>query len=236
MNFITDDLPLMSCVSMPDGTKPEQAAVFLHGYGANGRDLFDISTYLRRVFPNAAFYFPDAPDSIGFGGYQWFPLDGYDPAMLVQPQRGEAYLKSLMPLAESVRPTVERYLDAVRKHAGVSSGKTALCGFSQGGLSAVLTALKYREKLAAAVGLSAVAVTFDETVLSPADIVSRPPVTLIHGDADDVVPPAVFERNAEALRQAGLAVDTHVVAGLTHGIDATALRYLCDALQRGFAD
>ena len=58
MNFITDDLPLMSCVSMPDGTKPEQVAVFLHGYGANGRDLFDISTYLRRVFPNAAFYFP----------------------------------------------------------------------------------------------------------------------------------------------------------------------------------
>ena len=73
-------------------------------------------------------------------------------------------------------------------------------------------------------------------VFSPADIVSRPPVTLIHGDADDVVPPAVFERNAEALRLAGLTVDTHVVAGLTHGIDATALRYLCDALQRGFAD
>ena len=235
MNFIAGDLPLMSCVSLPDGAKPEQAAVFLHGYGANGRDLFDISTYLRRAFPNAALYFPDAPDSIGFGGYQWFALDGYDPAALARPERGEAYLKSLMPLAENVRPTVERYLDAVRERTGVPAEKTALCGFSQGGLLAVLTALKHREKLAAVVGLSAVAVTFDGTVLSPENIVSRPPVTLIHGDADDVVPPVVFERHADALRRAGVEVDAHVVADLTHGIDATALQWLCDALRRGFA-
>ena len=235
MKQILTDLPLRTYASLPEG-KPEQAGVFFHGYGADGQDLFNISGVLRRFFPNAAFYFPDAPEELGFfGGYQWFSLDGYDPAVLSDPAAGKEYLDSLMPLAEIARGVTDPYMRAVLKHSGVSAGKAVLCGFSQGGLMAVYTALRFPEKLAPAVGLSAVAVMFDGKTFSPDKIVSKPPVTLIHGDADNVVPPAVFELNQQNLRNAGLSVESFVVPDLMHGIDETALRHLCSTLQKSFA-
>ncbi|MGN1078769.1 MAG: alpha/beta hydrolase [Alphaproteobacteria bacterium] len=235
MKQILTDLPLRTYASLPEG-KPEQAGVFFHGYGADGQDLFNISGVLRRFFPNAAFYFPDAPEELGFfGGYQWFSLDGYDPAVLSDPEAGKKYLNSLMPLAEIARGVTDPYMRAVLEHSGVPADKAVLCGFSQGGLMAVYTALRFPEKLAAAVGLSAVAVMFDGKTFSPDKIVSKPPVTLIHGDADNVVPPAVFELNQQNLRNAGLSVESFVVPDLMHGIDETALRHLCSTMQKSFA-
>lgn len=137
-----------------------------------------------------------------------------------------------MPLAEIARGVTDPYMRAVLKHSGVSADKAVLCGFSQGGLMAVYTALRFPEKLAAAVGLSAVAVMFDGKTFSKDKIVSKPPVTLIHGDADNVVPPAVFELNQQNLRNAGLSVESFVVPDLMHGIDETALRHLCSTLQK----
>ncbi len=235
MKKILTDLPLRTYASLPDG-KPEQVGVFFHGYGADGQDLFNISGVLRRFFPNAAFYFPDAPEELGFfGGYQWFSLDGYDPSLLTNTAAGERYLNGLMPLAEIARAVTDPYMHAVLKHSGVPADKAALCGFSQGGLMAVYTALRFSEKLAAVVGLSAVAVMFDDKTFSPYKIVSAPPITLIHGDADNVVPPAVFERNKQNLEKAGLSVDSFIVPGLMHGIDETALFHLCSSLKKSFA-
>lgn len=235
MKQILTDLPLRTYASLPEG-KPERVGVFFHGYGADGQDLFNISGVLRRFFPNAAFYFPDAPEELGFfGGYQWFSLDGYDPAVLSDPEAGKEYLNSLMPLAEIARGVTDPYMRAVLEHSGVPANKAVLCGFSQGGLMAVYTALRFSEKLAAAVGLSAVAVMFDGKTFSPDKIVSKPPVTLIHGDADNVVPPAVFKLNQQNLKNAGLSVESFVVPDLMHGIDETALRHLCSTLQKSFA-
>lgn len=235
MKQILTDLPLRTYASLPEG-KPERVGVFFHGYGADGQDLFNISGVLRRFFPNAAFYFPDAPEELGFfGGYQWFSLDGYDPAVLSDPEAGKKYLNSLMPLAEIARGVTDPYMRAVLEHSGVPANKAVLCGFSQGGLMAVYTALRFSEKLAAAVGLSAVAVMFDGKTFSPDKIVSKPPVTLIHGDADNVVPPAVFKLNQQNLKNAGLSVESFVVPDLMHGIDETALRHLCSTLQKSFA-
>ncbi len=146
MKQILTDLPLRTYASLPEG-KPEQAGVFFHGYGADGQDLFNISGVLRRFFPNAAFYFPDAPEELGFfGGYQWFSLDGYDPAVLSDPEAGKKYLNSLMPLAEIARGVTDPYMRAVLEHSGVPADKAVLCGFSQGGLMAVYTALRFPEK------------------------------------------------------------------------------------------
>ena len=92
MMRVLTDLPLRTYASLPDGGKPSHAAVFFHGYGADGQDLSGISGLLRRRLPNAAFYFPDAPEELGFfGGYQWFDLDGFNPAELADPQGGAVF-------------------------------------------------------------------------------------------------------------------------------------------------
>ena len=235
MKRILTDLPLRTYASLPAGNI-EQVGVFFHGYGADGQDLFNISGVLRHFFPNAAFYFPDAPEELGFfGGYQWFSLDDYNPVVLSDPMAGEKYLNSLMPLAEIARGVTDPYMHAVLEHSGVSANKAVLCGFSQGGLMAVYTALRFSQKLAGSVGLSAVAVMFDGNTFSPDKIVSDPPITLIHGDADNVVPPAVFERNKQNLKNAGLSVESFVVPHLMHGIDETALNHLCSSLKKYFS-
>ena len=234
MKQILTDLPLRTYASLPQG-EIKQVGVFFHGYGADGQDLFNISAVLRRFFPQAAFYFPDAPEEMGFfGGYQWFSLDGYDPAALTDEDQAKRYLNSLMPLAEMARGVTDPYMHAVLAHSGVPASKAVLCGFSQGGLMAVYTALRFSEKLAGSVGLSAVAVMFDAKTFSADKIVSKLPITLIHGDADNVVPPSVFELNKQNLKQAGLFVDSFTVPHLMHGIDETAVQYLCSALKKNF--
>lgn len=236
MKQMIGGLPLTTYASFPDEGAPETAAVFFHGYGADGQDLFNLSGALRPYFPKTAFFFPDAPaKTAGFGfggGYEWFALDGYDPSLLRTLKDAEKYCKGLMPLAEQARAVTDEYLTQVILQTGLTADRTALCGFSQGGLMALYTALRHSEKLAAAVGLSAVAVMFDGKTFSPQDIVSKPPVTLIHGEADNIVPLPVFEMNLANLAEAGIAVESFTVPYLMHGIDNMALRYLCEALKK----
>jgi phospholipase/carboxylesterase len=58
------------------------------------------------------------------------------------------------------------------------------------------------------------------------DIISRPPVLLIHGDMDMVVPPESLELSARGLKALGIDAETHMSHGIGHGIDQ-------DGLQRG---
>lgn len=44
-----------------------------------------------------------------------------------------------------------------------------------------------------------------------------PPVMLLHGDGDKVVPVSASRRFEEAMRAAGASVDVHIFAGLPHG-------------------
>ena len=52
---------------------------------------------------------------------------------------------------------------------------------------------------------------------------ARPPVLLVHGDRDEVIPVEALAETAGALAGAGLAVEWHVRPGLGHGIDGEAL-------------
>ena len=48
---------------------------------------------------------------------------------------------------------------------------------------------------------------------------ARPPVLMIHGEADDLIPIQALHIGREALAEAGLPVEWHVRPGLGHGID-----------------
>lgn len=232
-----NDLVLSGPAALPEG-EVKQAVVFLHGYGANGHDLYGLSGFLKWAFPETAFYFPNAPLPVPggeiFGGRQWFDLSFYDPTVLRTEEDAEALCRRMLPLAEQARSLTDRYLTQVQEIHGLKPKDTALVGFSQGGLMALYTALRCKEEIAAAVGLSAVAITFDGKTFSPSDITSKPPVTLVHGDADDVVPLASYRLSMANLKKAGVPVEGFVVPDLMHGIDDTAMFHLKNALRRGF--
>ena len=64
----------------PKSGNTSQLVIFLHGYGANGADLINISQSFKNYFPNMSFLAPDAPFKCeGLpGGYKWFDLPWLD--------------------------------------------------------------------------------------------------------------------------------------------------------------
>lgn len=181
--------------------------VFLHGYGADGGDLLSLADPLAPHLPDTAFLAPDAPDRCVANpfGYQWFPIPWLDGSSELEAAEG-------MALAAA---DLDAFLDDAMVADAVGPGRVALVGFSQGTMMALQVAPRRGAPLAGVVG-------FSGRLMAPerlaAEAVSRPPVLLLHGDADDVVPPQSLPEAAEALTGAGFEVYAHVMKGTAHGI------------------
>jgi phospholipase/carboxylesterase len=65
----------------PPGGQAKRLVVFLHGYGADGKDLIDIGRAWQGLLPDTAFVSPHAPEPCGQApvGRQWFSLTFRDP-------------------------------------------------------------------------------------------------------------------------------------------------------------
>ena len=187
--------------------KPTSLVIFLHGYGADGEDLLGLADPLGPHLPGTEFLAPNAPERCPGSpfGYQWFPIPWLD---------GSSEAAAAAGLAGAAED-LNGFLDMVAEQTGIAAAQTALVGFSQGTMIALHVAARRAEPLAAVVG-------FSGRLLAPeklaAETRSRPPVLLVHGDQDNVVPPQDMPKAATALEAAGFAVQTHVSKGTAHGI------------------
>jgi phospholipase/carboxylesterase len=194
---------------------PERAAasgeatslvIFLHGYGADGNDLIGLAEPLAPHLPSTRFLAPNAPQRCANNpmGFQWFPIPWLD---------GSSEVASAVAAGQAFA-MLDGWLDAVAGQ-GVPPERTALVGFSQGAMMALQVGLRRKAPLAGIVG-------FSGRLLRPerlaAEIATRPPVLLVHGDEDPMVPFASLAEAAGALRAAGVEVATHVSRGVGHGI------------------
>jgi phospholipase/carboxylesterase len=68
-----------------------------------------------------------------------------------------------------------------------------------------------------------------------AEVSSRPPILLVHGDKDDLIPVQALFRAASALSALDVPVEWHISAGIGHGIDQEGLRHGGEFLARGLA-
>ncbi|RKF13001.1 alpha/beta fold hydrolase [Roseovarius spongiae] len=201
--------------------------VFLHGYGANGADLLGLADPLGEHLPDTLFVSPDAPEMVpGMpGGYQWFPIPWIDGSSEEEAERG------LLAAADDL----DAFLDALMVDEDVLPEQVVLFGFSQGTMMALHVAPRREDEVAGIVA-------FSGRLLRPElladEAVSRPPILLVHGDADDVVPPRSLPEAAEALQTAGWSdVYAHVMKGTGHGIAPNglqvALAFMADKLGLG---
>lgn len=216
------DLPRLSGPSLApkDGAKPEQLIILCHGYGANGDDLIGLAPQLGAVMPKAQFVAPNAPEPCGMvpGGYQWFPLT----TMSREERRDGTYRAA---------PILDAFIDAELAEHGLDESRLALIGFSQGTMMALHVGLRRAKPPACIVGFSG-SLTAPERLID--EITVRPPVLLIHGDRDNVVPfPMMFEA-AGALEAAGVTVDRHLSQGVAHGIAPDGLHKAMSFLARQF--
>jgi len=205
---------------------PRQLVVFLHGYGADGNDLIDIGRIWQSALPDATFVSPHAPEPCAEApiGRQWFGLTRRDPA-----ERWNG--------AKKAAPVLQRFLDAELARLKLPPTALALVGFSQGTMMALHVGLRRAVAPLGIVGYSGALAAPNQTDVAAmaAEITSRPPVLLIHGDADPVVPPQALPMSAAGLRALGVPVETHVSRGIGHGIGEDGLALGAAFLAKAFA-
>ncbi|WP_370229259.1 alpha/beta hydrolase [Cognatishimia sp.] len=198
--------------------------VFVHGYGANGQDLIGLADPLAEHLPDTLFLSPDAPEEIpGMPmGRQWFPIPWIDGSSEEESRRGMM----------SAVDDFNAFLDALMVDEDVFPEQVVLFGFSQGTMMSLHVGPRREDELAGIVAFSG---RLLEPDLLADEVVSRPPVLLVHGDQDDVVPVQSLPEAAEALQAAGFKdVFAHVMKGTAHGIApdglSVALAFMRDKL------
>lgn len=205
-------------IAPASGRPAKSLIVLLHGYGADGNDLIDIARHLAPVLPDTAFVSPHAPEPCAGApfGRQWFPLSVIDPRRL--------YADII-----DVAPELDRFLDAELARHGLSGETLALLGFSQGTMMALHVALRRAGGVAGVVGFSGLLAGSEHLA---GEMKCAPPVLLVHGDADTVIPAMALNAAVNALGQAGVAVEWHIRPGLQHGIDGVGLELAATFLSR----
>lgn len=197
--------------------------VFVHGYGADGADLLGLGDALAPHLPDTVFVAPDAPQPcIGNPfGFQWFPIPWLDGSSEEAAREGMAASVALM----------DAFLDARLAEEGLGPEAMALVGFSQGAMMSLHVAPRRAAAVAGVVAISGRLLVPERLA---AEAVVKPPVLLIHGDQDPVVPFEDMGRAGEALVAAGFETFGHVMEGTGHGIApdglGVALQFLRDRL------
>ncbi|PUB19338.1 alpha/beta hydrolase [Yoonia sediminilitoris] len=188
--------------------------VFLHGYGANAADLIGLADPLGEHMPDTLFIAPDAPEQCAGApmGFQWFPIPWIDGSSEEESRAG----------LDRAAADLDAFLTGIMVDEDLLPEQMIVLGFSQGTMMA-LHVLPRREDPVAGI------VAFSGRLLEPElladEVVSRPPVLLVHGDQDDVVPPQSLPQAAETLQGAGWKeVYAHIMKGTGHGIAPDGLQ------------
>lgn len=206
---------------------PRHLVVFLHGYGADGNDLIDIGRAWQQLLPDTAFVSPHAPRPCGQApmGREWFPLTFRDP--------NERWTG-----VNAAAPVLNAFIDAELKRHNLPDSALALVGFSQGTMMALHVGLRRAAAPAAIVGYSGMLVTPPneaEIDAFAAGIRSRPPVLLVHGEQDELIPVQSLMHAAQGLAALDVAVEWHISSGVGHGIDQEGLRQGGEFIARRFS-
>lgn len=177
--------------------------IFLHGVGSSGTAMRPLAEARDGI---AIPHFPDGPEPFDMGpGRQWFSVRG------ITEENRPARIAAAMP---GFRAVIESFGDP---------RDSVLVGFSQGAIMALH---------AVADGLPVRAVfALSGRLAGPVPArTDWPPITLIHGNADPVIPARMAEATEAWLRAAGAAPDLRRFDGLAHGVDNRVLAVLGEQL------
>ena len=200
------------------GNAPKQLVLFLHGWGADGPNLIDLADMLSEYLPDALFIAPNAPFvcEVNPYGFQWFGLMDRTPARMLEGTRNAANI-------------LNNFIDEQLAAYTLTNANLALVGFSQGTMTGLHVATRRVPAMAAFVGFSGALMGAD--VLEK-EITAKPPICLIHGQMDDVVPYGSLQHAADALSKVGIHASTHTRPMVGHSIDLEGIKIAGEFLKK----
>ncbi|MRD49715.1 carboxylesterase [Caenimonas koreensis DSM 17982] len=193
----------LETIEQQTGPNPGATIIVLHGLGADGNDFVPIAQEIdlasigdvRYVFPHA----PVIPVTIN-NGYEmraWYDILGME---LVRREDEAGLRRSRLQVEALIEREVER---------GIAANRIVLMGFSQGCAMALMTGLRYKERLAGIVGLSGYLPLAGTTVAERTDANVMTPIFMGHGTQDNVVPAERGRASRDMLKGLGYDVQWH---------------------------
>jgi len=182
---------------------PTHSIIWMHGLGADGNDFVPIINELKLLPDTAArFIFPHAPElpvSINNGYVMRAWYDILDPGMgNVEDEAG--IRQSQAAISALIEQEIQR---------GILARNIILAGFSQGGVMALQTGLRYKKEIGGIIALSCYVSLLHtlETEISHAN--QNVPILMVHGNQDAVIPISRAKESKEKLLQSGCTVEWH---------------------------
>lgn len=185
--------------------KPVYLVVLLHGPGADGQSIINQALNWAPTMPKAEFLAAEAPflqDRDG-SGKVWFDMTDLSAERMGAGVRAAA-------------PMLDAFLNEVLAERRLPDSHLALVGFSQGAMLALHVGVRRPKQLGAIVAFSGA--VYDSDSLA-GEIKSRPPVLMIHGEADPIVPFASMIASKELLKTNGIAAKSMRRPGVGHEMD-----------------
>ena len=206
-------MPLKNHVVQALSGVSDSLIVFLHGYGADGADLLNLADSLKIHLPNTIFMSPDAPNKSTMNpfGYEWFPIPRLDGSSLENAKKGR----------DEATKELNLFLNEIKENTGIPFERIFLFGFSQGCMMSLHLAPRKNEKIAGVVGIAGMLM---QPELLEKEAVQKPPILLVHGDEDDVVPYEELNIAADTLVKANFEVYKLTSKGAGHSITEDGLR------------
>lgn len=181
---------MLNAIKISAKSEPAKSAiVMLHGWGANAQDVAFLCSLIK--LPDVQFILPNAPFPHPYSseGRMWYDLSNVNFSTDLS-QRSDLL---------SSRQQLTDWLNSLEKSTGIPLSRTILGGFSQGGAMTLDVGLSL--PLAGLMILSG----YQHAVLNPGATV--PPILMVHGRQDQVVPIAAARQAKANLEGLGLAID-----------------------------
>ncbi|WP_310482955.1 dienelactone hydrolase family protein [Chamaesiphon sp. VAR_48_metabat_403] len=189
MTQIEPDPTKLDIIFVPARTDaPVGTIVLLHGWGANHDDLGDLVPYFdlpeyQFLFPNGIFDHEYSDD-----GKMWYSFTG----------AGQLNDRSLAQLATS-REVLTTWIESLPASTGIPLDRTWIAGFSQGGAMTLEIGLDLP-----VAGLIVMSGYLHQNRAKPTQ--AAPPVAIVHGRQDDVVPISAARQSQATLTEWGIEV------------------------------
>lgn len=201
-----------------NAVQPTKMVILLHGYGSNADDMLSLGTEFAQELQDAIFISPHAPFPCEMGGfgYQWYSLADYSVPKLVAGAR-------------IAQPILHQFIEARLKEHKLDYNQLAIGGFSQGCMMSLFWGLRATKPVAGILGYSGLLVGQDTL---QDEITVKPPVCLVHGRLDPVVPYRQMEIAEDRLTDLKVPVEAHTRDHLMHSIDFEGIDIGVRFLQR----